>query len=402
MNASLNSTPASDARLGTGQLASLACALILWSIGNGLFQLIPVISRGLGASDGLNGGSLSFAYFLLFLGTCAPVWFGIPTRLRAVCIALIAIASAAAVLVMGFAPRFGVFAAGVALLWFLQGALLTLQVEAIFATAAADLRKRVLLLNALCTPAGFVLGGAVGYIYDVWGRMALGWFSAVCFLLVVPLSPLMNGGGQDGRKATPVPRSRPPFDRALALLCVFYVLLTAASYFSMFARTLAMQDAGFGAGSITGAGITAGLATVLLVYAGRAWLRGASHRALSIGIAGLFTLVMLGLSKAGGVFGFYTLVLLQMILTTLARFAGHNRIDERSDSEHKSAWVSRFNSMLWLGGIAGYSLGGWATQGWGAQPSLLLASVLPILAGVAALLGGGEKPREAPVHFKLE
>lgn len=369
------------------QLLALALtALTVWSLGNGLLPLLPVLAGNLGASREVTGAYLAVSYASLAVGTVAAGWVTDRVGRRRLLLvgpaAAMAPIIAAVDLIQGFAPLVPLTMA----VWFLGGWVLTLVNILAGLSAGSHERGRVFGLLAATVALGAVVGGlGIGPLVDLVGYLpAFPWLGLA--MLLAPVFALFVDD-PDARPRHPGARAvrgtGGHLPTSLLILVVASTLSSIALFVGIFGRSLALDALGYGAGAITGTVAVSGLVTLPVAVT----LGALSDR---LGRTGFLALCF-GASCAGLVvfagatvlWHFWLASALIAFVSYAAASVGAALVTDLVPSSMVGRGMAAYNATLWVGAVIGFAITGVALATLDFATTFMIGAVL---AAVSTLL----------------
>jgi DHA1 family multidrug resistance protein-like MFS transporter len=357
-----------------------ACSLVPWIVGNGMLPLLPVYATQLGADPAVVGFYLSFAFLSLTAGTLGAGWLSDRLQSRKLPLVASCLGAVPATWLMGQATNIWQLALLTATFCLMAGIAVTAANILAGLLAGKEERGRVFGVMALASPLGSLIGGlATGFLADQWGYPAM--FAALALLLFLPLAGLLlpdKPASQPRPGRTADDGAKPGLGRSFYLLFAASLAAMIAYYVSLLGRSLSMAELGFSATAIAGTTALAGAITLPLpLLAG--WLSDRLGRksflALSY-LAGAAGLVLLALSVS--LWHFWLVIFLVSVLASVSRAVGNALVTDLVPRASLARAISLFGTTVWMAGIVGNALSGFAIQTFGQTLAFLLAALLPI------------------------
>lgn len=360
--------------------ALLACSLISWWVGSALMPLLPVYVRQLGAAPALVGNYLAFIFLSLVIGTVGAGWLASRLQRRRALIVGISLLAAPATWGMGQVDQLWHLALLNAVTWMAGGA--TLALVSILAGIYAPKQERGKLFGwlALTMALASVLGGlTAGPLVDGAGYPALFTMMACLWLLesfcacFLPDQPVAEGSPRPSQPAV----ADAQFGRAYLTLVA--AGLSIGNFASILGRSMAMDDRGFSASSITiTVGVSASVALFINPLMGylsdrydRRMLLAVAYAAAALGLAWMAVAVHL--------FDFMTASML-LALSSAERGVSSALATDLLPPGLLDKGMSRLEAAKWAGAVLGLIGTGYAVQSLGLATTLLLGALLPLFA----------------------
>ena len=360
-------------------------SLVIWSLGNGILPLLPLIAESLGADVVVVGVYLSLSYAAIALGSFVAGWIADSTSHRRRLMLAVGAAGPPFVIATTWVTNVVELLALTAVVWFLGGMALSLASIVAGLSAGPQQRGAVLGTLALAAPLGSILGGigvgviadAVGYA-SMWTVLGLLWF----------LCPLVGLAVQDVTTPAAVKPPRAAESGVLGagflLFLACALLASVGSFIGGLGRSLVMGDLHFSATDITSTVAISGLVTlpftvllgVLSDILGRLRFLALCY------LAGLLGLVVY--STATSLTGFYVASALTAFLAYVATGLGSALVVDLVDRPALGRGMAVFSAATWTGGIVGFLVGGYGFAFFGALATFLFGAVL--VAGALGLL----------------
>jgi MFS family permease len=389
--------------MGKRQLAALSlCSLVPWTIGNGIAPLLSVQAAGLGATQAMAGACLSLSQLAMAAGTVSAGWLSDRFRCRKAPALVAGLASTPALWLMGQATTLWGLAVALAAWFFCAGLIIALISIAAGLSAQAGERGKVFGVLALTAELGAVVGGGLaGPLVDRWGYASM---YAVLSLIGI-LGPLVGllweerGGATAPSTEIALPRKESGLGRSFHLLFVASLGAAVASFVLFLGRSFVMVDLGFDAAALSSAAAIGGaIALPCPLLAG--WLSDRMGRKRFLAFSFLATTMgLLALCASTLLWHFWAASML-FTLSFAGGPVGSAIVTDLVPREALGRGLAVYNATMWLGGIAGCLLTGYAVQGWGVTPTLLAGACLPLIAaGLLAPIGRYKRAvADAPGH----
>jgi MFS family permease len=374
----------------------ILCSLACWTFGNGIAPLLPLYAVERGASRAASGLFFAFAFLCLALGTFAaailPKAFPHRKPLLVTSGVLLGVLS----WLQGNAANVLQLAATTGPAWFLAGIVFSQSATLVGLAAKPEDRGAAFGIYGMTSGLGSLIGGfGVGYIADRFGYRSVFASLAVVFVLVVvgglvsiepPAAPSLDSRGRPGI-------GRGKVGIVFVLLLVAELFAAVANAAGVLGRSLAMDAGGFGKLAITLTASIAGLVSLgfpafmgwLSDRVGRRWILVASYAATGAGL--------LVLAFARSMWQFCAFAVLNAFLN-VAWAVGPAYIVDIVPKESVDRSVSLFQTLYWLGNVAGMACAGFAFARLGLAIPLFIASLFPAT-GAVLLLFAREKTRRA-------
>ncbi|HEY7588398.1 MAG TPA: MFS transporter [Thermoplasmata archaeon] len=370
-------------RMPPRQLAVLfGFSLIIWTLGNGILPLLPLVAKGLGAASSIVGLYLALAYLSIATGSLAAGWLADRFRRRKTLMLLVAILAPPVVAATSRVTDVVQLTILTCVVWWLGGMALALTSILAGLSAGAAERGKILGTLALAAPAGSVLGGfSVGAIADIFGYstmwIVLGLLWLVAILPGLAVREVSNRGQPAARPAV---GSGWGLSRPFLLLLVCSVLAAVGSFIGALGRSFAMGDLGFSNLDITSTVAVSGLATLpfprllgtLSDRLGRVRFVALCYGA---GIAGLVVY-----AGASSLWGFWIASSLLAFVAYVSPGVGSALVVDLVDRPSLGRGMALFGATGWTGGILGFAIGGFAFDRLGNTDAFLFGAVLAVFA----------------------
>lgn len=358
---------------------------MIWSLGNGILPLLPLIAERLGADIVVVGIYLSLSYAAIAVGSFSAGWIADWTSHRRALMLAVGAAGPPFVIATTWVTNVLELLALTAVVWFLGGMALALASIMAGLSAGPQQRGAVLGTLALAAPLGSILGGiGVGVIADavgysaMWTVLGLLWF----------LCPLAGLAIQDVGAVRVAHRSRAVdsgvLGAAFLLFLACALLASVGSFIGGLGRSLAMGDLHFTAAEITSTVAVSGLVTlpftvllgVLSDFLGRLRFLALCY------LAGLLGLVVY--SQAASLADFWVASALTAFLAYVATGLGSALVVDLVDRPALGRGMAVFSAATWTGGILGFLVGGYGFALYGDLATFLFGAGL--VAGAMVLL----------------
>ncbi len=363
------------------QLTALfACALIPWTIGNGMLPLLPVYATRIGASQTVVGLFMAVSYAALAVGTLAAGWLSDRYQRRKQMIILSGLVCIPFLLLLGTAQNIWILALYSSAVFFLGGAAIALTGILAGLFAGEEERGRVFGVLLLAAPVGAVIGGvSTGLIVDSWGYPAM--FAALALFCI--LWPLMgffladkvvtSGAGGEGSSELA------GFPRGYYFLMSASLVSAVALFVMLLVRSLEMDTQGFSAAAVSGAAAVGSIASIpLLPIIGRLSDRRGRVPYLALGYAvGIIGVLVLG--SALELWQFWMASVFLTFMVSMNTGLGAALVTDLLPSRVLGRGMSLFNSTIWIGGILGFASAGYVIQNFGTSVSLFAAGILLVV-----------------------
>jgi len=389
--------------MGKRQLVVLfVCSLIPWTIGNGIAPLLPVQAAGLGATQALAGACLSLSQLAMVAGTVSGGWLSDRFRCRKIPALVAGLASTPALWLMGQATTLWGLTVALAAWFFCAGLVMALISITAGLCAEGSERGKVFGILALTAELGAILGGGLaGPIANRWGYATM---YAVLSLIGI-LGPLAGLLWTERRAATSRSTETAPARKEAGLGRSFHLLFVAslgaavASFVFFLGRSFVMADLGFDAAALSSAGVIGGV-VALPVPLMAGWLSDRLGRERFVAFSFLATTMgLLALCASTALWHFWAASML-FTLSFVGGPVGSALVTDLVPREALGRGLAVYNATTWLGGIVGCALTGYAVQGLGTTPTLIVGACLPVLAaGLLVPIGRRKRAAaEAPGH----
>jgi MFS family permease len=350
--------------------------------------LLPLYAMDLGASQAGSGLFLAFAFLCLALGNMTPGVLRKAFRHRR----LLLVASGVLMMVLtwvgGRVTSVLQLAIVTGAIWFLGGVVFSQGATLIGLAAEAKDRGTAFGILGMTNGLGSLIGGlAVGRIADRFGYGGAYEFLAVlCVLIVVgglvsvesPVSTLSDTSHDASH-------DRRPLGSLLILLFVSQILMAVASGPSAIGRTISMNAGGFSKSAITLTGAIGGLVGLgISLFMGRL-SDSIGRRRVLIASFLLTTASLMLLAFSRSFWQFCAFAVLNSFSGVLGAVGPAYAVDVDPQG-NVGRNVSLFQSVGWVGNIAGMACTGYAFEKLGTGTSILIAGFLPVVAAVLLLL----------------
>jgi MFS family permease len=362
--------------------ALLACSLVSWWVGSALMPLLPLYVQQLGAAPALVGNYLAFIFLSLVIGTVGAGWLAKRLQRRRALMAGISLLAAPATWGMGQVDQLWQLALLNALTWMAGGA--TLALVSILAGLYAPKQKRGQLFGwlALTMALATVLGGlTAGPLVDGAGYPALFTMMACLWLLesfcayFLPSQPAAEGSPRPSQPAV----ADAQFSRAYWSLVAAGLCLSIGTFASILGRSMAMDERGFSASSITLAvGVSASVALFINPLLG--YLSDRYDRRLLLAAA--YAAAALALAWMALAINFLDFMAASMLLalSSAERGVSSALATDLLPPGLLDKGLSRLEAAKWAGAVLGLIGTGYAVQALGLVTTLLLGALLPFFA----------------------
>lgn len=383
--------------MGRKQLITLfLVGVVGYSLGNGLIPLLPVYARNLGATPELVGYYLSICYASIAAGTIAGGWLADRLDRRKVLLVAAGVVASPALGLMGMVSDIWMLTALTALVWFSFG-LGGTQISILAGLSAREAeRGKVFGILGVTAGLGSLIGGlSIGFLADVLGYPAM----LLALAIACVLWPLIALLTEDRRvsvtdSGAPEAKDDRRLPGSLYLLLVSSTVVFVAHFGQLLARSLAMNDLGFGATAISSTTAIVGATTmplpvVLGVLSDRFGRKGALTLSYVIAVVGLLVL-----AQATAFWHFAVTASLLAVLPA-SNAVGSALTRDLVPRESVGRGMAAFNATRWVGGVLGFASAGRAVQSVGMTTTFVLAGLLPVLA-IALLTPIRETQRGVP------
>ena len=371
------------------------CLLACWTVGNGTIPVLPLYVIEQGGSQSTSGLFLAFAFFCLALGNMTPGILSRTFHHRK----LLLVASGVPIVILtwlcGHVSSVLQLAIVTGVLWFIAGVVFSQGATIIGLTAEPEDRGTAFGILGMTNGLGSLIGGlSVGYIADRFGfRGVFNFLAAFCVLIVVgglvsiepplPLSPISSRVTVSGTRS---------LGRLLILLLVAQLVAAVANAIGNLGRSLSVNAGDFSKTAITLTTAINGLVSLgfplvlgwLSDRIGRRWILIASY---AITGAGLFLLAF-----ARSLWQFSAFAVLFSFFSVSQAIGPAYAVDINPHG-NVGRGVSFFQSMFWVGSIAGMASAGYAVERLGISTPILVSSFFPVMAAIILLASRGSPRR---------
>ena len=369
------------------QFAALFIAsLIPWTVGNGLFPLLPVYAVRLGASSAVAGYYLTAAYIGLALGALSAGWLSDGLHRRKLPLFLASLVNLPLPWLMGRAHSVAALAATTAVSWFVGGMMLAMISILAGLSSAESERGKTFGVLALANGLGMLIGGlVVGWLVDRWGYGPM--FNSMSIVtIVVPLAVFLLEE-KDVKPSRPTKIRR---DKTAGLGGNFYLLFAATILFSIpgfiasLIRSLLMSKIGFNSLDITSTGAVGGLLSLPFPFL-MGWISDRIGRKTFLYAAYLVSFVsFVGLAFSSELWHFWAVYALSGL--ALGGYGvGNALVTDLVPTESLGQGLAVIGSAQWIGGIVGFAAAGYTLQNMGLTPTFVIGGCVA-LASVGALI----------------
>ena len=369
------------------------CTLACWTLGNGLMPLLPLYAIDRGASQTVSGLFFAFTFLCLALGTMTAGTLSKALGQRK----LLLIASGVPIVVLtwlgGLVANVLQLAVVTGVSWFFAGVVFVQ--SATLAGLAAEPKDRGTALGILGMTGGLggLIGGlGVGYLADRFGyRIVFESLAVFCILVVIggliSVDPLVSSAPVTPSKAAA--GGRKP-GGLLILLVVAQMLAGVANATSVLGRSFSMNAGGYSKSTITLTASIQGLVSLCFPLI-LGWLsdRIGRRRIMLVSFAATSaSLLLLAFSRS--TWQFFTFAILNAFIG-VSWAVGPAFVVDIVPPGNVEKGVSLFQSMFWIGNIAGMACVGYAFEKLGITMPVLASCLFPI-AGLTLLLLAKKKP----------
>jgi len=369
------------------QFAALFLAsLIPWTVGNGLFPLLPVYAVRLGASSAVAGYYLTTAYIALALGALSAGWLSDGLHRRKLPLFVASLVNLPLPWLMGRAHSVAALTATTAVSWFVGGMMLAMISILAGLSSAESQRGKAFGVLALANGLGMLIGGlVVGWLVDHWGYGTM--FNSMSILtIVVPLAVLLLEE-KVVKQSAPTKLRR---ENSTGLGANFYLLFAATILFSIpgfiasLIRSLLMSKIGFNSLDITSTGAVGGLLSLPFPFL-MGWISDRIGRKTFLYAAYLVSFVsFVGLAFSSELWHFWAVYALSGL--ALGGYGvGNALVTDLVPTESLGQGLAVIGSAQWIGGIVGFAAAGYTLQNMGLTPTFVIGGCVA-LASVGALI----------------
>jgi MFS family permease len=365
----------------------ILCYFVVNTMGNGIMPLMPLFVQLHGASEGLSGVYVAFAYFCLAAGTMfgGRISDRVTDRRRLLIIVSIFISPVtfllgrvdsllAVVLITGFQ-------------WILAGFCMAIIGTIMGREAAESERGRVFGLLGVSIGMGALVGGfTIGPMVDAWGYRVMFTIMSV-FLLTVPLTAFIV----IRETATLKVAARKKSGKRTGSIEIAFVILLAAQFLGLIAngvgnmtRTISMNQLQFSSTAMTSTIAVAGIISIpLALFLG--WLSDKLGRKKILFFCYLFgSICLLILIAASRYWHFlFAAGLLSMVVVNMS--VGPAFVADIVKKETVGTGIALIQSIQLLGTIVGFIYTGYAINILGMTTALLIASFGGLAAAILIL-----------------
>ena len=373
------------------------CFLATWTVGNGTLPLLPLYAMAHGASQSTSGLFLAFAFFCLALGSMAPGMLSKTFRHRRPLLVACGVLIVILTWLCGHVGNVLQFAVVTGVDWFLAGVVFSQGATIIGLAAEPEDRGTAFGILGVTNGLGALIGGlSVGYIADRFGfRGVFDSLAAFCVLLIVggllTVEPPVSFPSESSREVTSSGRS---LGGLLILLLVAQLFAAVANGTANLGRSLSMNAGGFSKSAITLTAAIQGLVSLGFPLAmgwlsdrvGRRWVLIASYAATGASV------FLLAFSRS--MWQFYAFAVLYSFFGA-SQAIGPAYVVDINPHGNVGRGVSLFQSIFWVGSIAGMASTGYAIERMGITIPILVSGFFPVAAAVLMLVSRGKtRPNE--------
>ncbi len=366
------------------QLAGLfICNLAMWTLGNGVLPLLPVCAKQLGAQSAATGYYMAIVYVAIAASTFTAGWLSDKLQRRKMLLVLVGICSIPSTLLLGQVPNFALLIVLSAVTWFLGGMGLTLVgiLAGIFAKQSE--RGKVFGTLALTGALGALIGGlTTGPIADRYGYPTMFTIMGI-FMVVVVLGALLLED-RAVTKAQPRPEAiinhEPALKNRFFLLIIASTIIGIVSFMSVLGGSLTMIAQGFDSTAIASTMAAGGAIALPIprILGGLSDRVGRKRLLILAYVMGTVGLLILAWSTS--IWHFWLSAALRSATFYSNNGVGSALVTDLVPKESLGRGIALFNSTVWMGGILGFGIAGYAIQNIGMVPTLVIGSFLPLLA----------------------
>lgn len=370
----------------TKQLTALfACSLVGWTILQSILNLLPLYAVHIGADQALAGNFLALAFVAITAGALVAGWFSDKFQRRKSTLIWIGLLNVPATWLMGRVTEFWQLAFLIVIVYFLISVGFTTISILAGLFAGASERGKIFGILAVNTSLGALIGGAVsGIIVDRWGYAALFLLLALCWFL----QPLIALFLEDKvliitpEETRLTPTEKPVLGRVFYLFLLANLIAFGASFMAVLGRPLLMDELRFDATAISNV-VAIGGAVSLPLPLLFGWLSDRLNRYWLIVICFLGSaLGLLGLAVSLSFWHFWaSSILLSGVGVSLG--IGPALMTDLVPPKKLGSALSWYNFSPSMGGILGFTLAGYAFQGFGMEATFVGGA---FLTGIAVVL----------------
>jgi MFS family permease len=362
------------------------CSLIPWTIGNGLFPLLPVYAVRLGANSAAAGLYLTIAYIALTLGALSAGWMSDGLRKRKLPLIIASLINIPLPWLMGRVQTIWALTAITALAWFLGGMILALIAILAGLSSGENDRGRTFGVLALANGLGMLVGGlGVGWLVDHLGYVTM--FGCLAIVsVVIPMVALLLEEKDTKRTQGRAMRQ----ENSTGLGGHFYLLFTATILFSIpgfigaLVRSLVMNKLGFSSLDISSTVAIGGLVSLPFPFL-MGWISDRIGRKTFLYAAYLVAFVSFVTLALSRELWHFWLVYALGGLALGGYSVGNALVTDLVPPESLGKGLAVIGSAQWIGGIVGFAAAGYMLQNLGLMLTFVIGGCVA-LAAVGALI----------------
>jgi DHA1 family multidrug resistance protein-like MFS transporter len=363
-------------------VALFLCNFVTFTIGNGLLPLLPVYAIKLGASNTLAGYYVAFSFIALAMGTLVAGKLSDLLQRRKTIIIISAILNVLTIWLIGRVTNLWQLTLITGITWFLGGIILALVAILAGLFSADNERGKIFGILGMTASLGMLVGGlTIGPIVDKWDYPIM-FLILSLFTIIQPLSALLMEDktiARNHESESQNAKIKQKFGSALVLLLIAHVFAMTTNGIGNMGRSISMNEKGFSSTAITSTSTVGGIVGLPIPYLiGRLSDRfGRKSMMLVSYISGVLCLPLLAGSKSLWQFWVFA-ALISILYASIS--VGPAFVTDLVQQENLGLGISLFQTAMWVGSIIGFAGSGYAFELFGLPNTLMIGSLLPIIA----------------------
>lgn len=365
-------------------LSLFLCRLVPFSIGNGLIPLLPIYAKQIGGGSAVAGNYLAIIYIAVAAGTVLAGWISDKFDQRKNPIIIAGLAGIPLAWLIGRAENIWSLSIVTAILWFSAGLIITLIGILAGLSAGEDERGKIFGILSITSGLGTLIGClTIGYIADRWGYPTM-FATAAGISILLPLSGYflteksIERSMQDDRPE----KSGSGLGRSYYHLFFASLVASTAGFVIMMGRSFLMADLEYSIFEISITGVISGIVAMWLPLI-MGWLSDRMGRKVFLYLGYLSCIISLGiLAVSESLWQFILVLVFQSIFVGVNLSVGNALVTDLVHPELLGKGLARYGATIWIGGVLGFAITGYAIQYLGTLPTIIIGICMPLIAMV--------------------